>query len=79
MEVKATIEKIYQHSTTTEPNRYRLSVEAIGAPSQCDELMEWIKKFGDKKQMKSYKSWEREKQLNMCTQVLRQTNNKTKI
>jgi hypothetical protein len=62
MNVKATIEEIYQTSTTSEPNKYRLSLEAIGTMKSCDELMAWIKKFGDKKQMKDYKTWEREKQ-----------------
>ena len=62
MEVKATIEEIRQNSTTTLPNKYHLSVEAVGDIISCNELMEWIKKFGDKKQMKNYKAWEREKQ-----------------
>lgn len=62
MEVIATIKTIPQNGTTTEPTRYFLSVEAIGDLISCDELMRWIMKFGDKKQMKNYKAWEREKQ-----------------
>ena len=58
MEVKATIEEIRQNSTTTLPNKYRLSVEAVGDIISCDELMKWIKKFGDKKQMKNNFEWE---------------------
>lgn len=59
MNVNATIEEIRQNSTTTKPNKYRLSLEAVGTIKNCDELMEWIKQFGEKKQMKDYKAWHR--------------------
>lgn len=48
MKVKARIERIPQNSTTTHPSHYCLSLKATGALSDCDELMDWIKKFGDK-------------------------------
>ena len=57
MDIEGQIEKLHQNSTTTGSSAYRLTIKAIGTKKDCDELMEWIVKYGKRKQMVNYKEW----------------------
>lgn len=62
MKVELNIHEIRQGSTTTKLNDYRLTMEAVGTMKDCNDLMERIEMLFDKKKMKDFKRWEREKQ-----------------
>jgi len=44
MKIEASMQEIFQNSTTTEPNKYEIRVYIIGSKKECDKAFKAIGK-----------------------------------